>query len=196
MPRGRRRGSPDTRSDILDAARREFADFGYRGATIRAIAARASVDPSLVLHYFESKEQLFAQSLDVPFSPAAVMRTVFESGTEEVGVRLVTAVLSTWDAAGNTDQLTAAFRSATGSGPVHDLVREFVHAAILGSLLGLVDDDQPELRAGLIAAQLSGLLVGRYLLELEPLVEADPDVLASAIGPAIDRYAFGQLTRA
>jgi DNA-binding transcriptional regulator YbjK len=69
-PAGRRAGSPDTRAEILAAAREIFAESGYDRATIRQIAARAGVDPALVHHYFGTKDQLFSQSISLPFSPA------------------------------------------------------------------------------------------------------------------------------
>ncbi len=147
MPRGRRKGNPDTRSDILDAARAEFGAKGYEGATIRAIAARAGVDPSLVMHYHGSKESLFAACLDVPVSPAEMMRTVFDATDGPVGVTLVTTMLTIWDSSGATDTFVGVLRSATGSGPVHDLVREFIHATILQSLTDVLDGPDAALRA-------------------------------------------------
>jgi AcrR family transcriptional regulator len=47
---GRRPGKQDTREVILAAAREVFADRGYDGASIRAIATGAGVDPALVHH--------------------------------------------------------------------------------------------------------------------------------------------------
>lgn len=188
MARGRRRGNPDTKAQILDAARAEFAERGYERATIRGIAASAGVDPALVMHYFGSKEQLFAAGLDVPVSPAVVMRSVFESADGPVGEALITTMLTIWDHQGDTNQFVAVLRSATGEGPVHDLVREFVHVSILEALTDLIDGPDAELRAGLVASQLVGLLVGRYLLELPPLVDAPIEELAANVGPVIDGY--------
>jgi AcrR family transcriptional regulator len=64
--RGRRRGHPDTRQEILAAARDEFGKHGYDGTTIRGVAAEAGVNAALVLHFFGSKEQLFTAALDLP----------------------------------------------------------------------------------------------------------------------------------
>ena len=41
--RGRRPGAPDTRAEVLAAARASFAEKGFRGTTIRAVAASAGV---------------------------------------------------------------------------------------------------------------------------------------------------------
>lgn len=188
MARGRRKGNPDTRAEILAASRAEFAEKGYERATIRAIATRADVDPALVMHYFGSKEQLFAAGLEVPFSPATVLRSVFASTDGPVGEALVTAILTAWDEPGAAGPFLGVLRSATGEGPVHDLVREFLHATILESLTDLIDGPDAELRAGLAGSQMIGLLVGRYLVELEPLVDAPIPELAERVGPVIDSY--------
>ena len=66
---GRRPGNQDTRSSILEAARRTFAEKGFDKASIRAIAAGAEVDPALVHHYFGTKEKLFLASMNAPINP-------------------------------------------------------------------------------------------------------------------------------
>ena len=64
--RGRRPGGADTRAELLDAARAEFAERGYDGATVRVIADRAGVDPAMVNHWFGGKEALFTAALRHP----------------------------------------------------------------------------------------------------------------------------------
>lgn len=188
MVKGRRPGKPDTKEEILTAARVEFARSGYEGATVRSIAAAASVDPSLVLHYFGSKEQLFAAGLDLPLNPATMVRAVFDEGGSEVGERLVATMLTVWDDEPGS-QLLAALRSATAEGPVHDTVREFLHTSVLAAIGDALHGPDAELRAGLIASQIVGLIVGRYVLRFPVLVEASTPELAARIGPTIDRYA-------
>ncbi len=188
MTRGRRPGKPDTKAEILAAARSEFAETGYDGATIRSIAARATVDPALVMHYFGSKEQLFAASLELPVNPATMMRSVFEETEGDVGATLVRTMISVWDTDVGSSQLIAALRSATSVGPMHDTVREFIHRSIVQGLAAEISGPEADLRASLAASQLVGLLVGRYMLALPALEEASVEELASAIGPIIDRY--------
>lgn len=48
-----------TRDRILQGALRAFADGGYRGTTVPAIAAEAGVSVGLIYRYFESKAELF-----------------------------------------------------------------------------------------------------------------------------------------
>ena len=58
LPREERRRR--TEATILEAARELFAEAGFERATIRAVAARAGVDPALVMQYYGNKEGLFA----------------------------------------------------------------------------------------------------------------------------------------
>src|SRR5436309_1453926 len=55
-----------SREDILRAARKLFAERGYQGATVRAIAAEAGVDAALVVHFFGTKATLLGPAPDAP----------------------------------------------------------------------------------------------------------------------------------
>ncbi len=71
MPRtGRRPGRSGSREKILVAARSHFAREGHEGATIRAIAHTARVDPRLVMHFFGSKHDMFVAAMQLPFDPS------------------------------------------------------------------------------------------------------------------------------
>jgi AcrR family transcriptional regulator len=64
MATKRPRNAIQTRADILAAARRRFGAEGYERTTLRAIAADVGVDAALVIHYFGSKQDLFAEAAD------------------------------------------------------------------------------------------------------------------------------------
>ena len=57
-PGGRRPGKLSARDDIIRAARETFAEEGYDGTSLRAVARAAGVDAALIHHYFEGKEAL------------------------------------------------------------------------------------------------------------------------------------------
>src|SRR5437763_8418464 len=97
--RGRRPAGQDTRTALIEAARAVFAENGYDGATVRAIATRAGVDAAMVNHWFGSKEGLFAQAvLDLPFNPDDVLETLLEGDVDQLGERIVRRFLTLWDA--------------------------------------------------------------------------------------------------
>jgi AcrR family transcriptional regulator len=53
-----------TRAALLRAAGRVFAEHGFHGATLEAVAAGAGVSKGALFHYFPSKEQLFLALLE------------------------------------------------------------------------------------------------------------------------------------
>jgi AcrR family transcriptional regulator len=63
-PRRRFRNADESRERILSAAVEVFAEGGYRGASIGAIATRAGISQSGLLHHFPTKEVLLAAVVD------------------------------------------------------------------------------------------------------------------------------------
>jgi len=188
MPRtGRRPGIGGTRDKILAAARARFGEEGYDGATIRGIASAAGVDPAMVPHYFGSKEGVFLAAVEFPVDPAVFIPRLLEPGLDGLGERLVSFFLETWDSpAGGS--LLALIRSVVSSDLAADLMREFVTREVLGRLAVAIKLDHPQLRAGLVATQLVGLAMLRYVIKVESLAGASRGELARWIGPSVQRY--------
>jgi AcrR family transcriptional regulator len=198
---GRRAGDSGTREAILAAAREQFAEHGYDGATIRAIAAVAGVDPALVHHFYGSKERLFAAAMQLPVVPSEIITAALaESGRgpgESVGEHLVRSALAVWESAEPRGAFVALLRSALTSEQAAIMLREFLAEAILGPVASVAGGGDPEttpFRAALIAAHMVGLALTRYVLRFEPVAAATPDELAAAVGPAIDRYLAGDIS--
>ena len=188
MPRtGRRPGVTDTRDRILAAARRHFAEAGWDGTTIRAIAAAAAVDPALVMHYFGSKEGVFRAAIEFPLDPAAVVPRLLAPGLDGLGERMVRFFVDVWDSPDGRP-LLGVIRSAVASEPAAQLLREFISREVLGRVAAALEVDQPRLRASLAGSQLVGLAMMRYVVKLEPIATADPDTLAGWAGPTLQRY--------
>jgi len=57
----------DNRSRLLQAATDAFAEYGYEGASLRAIADNAGVSFQLIAYYFGSKEELWIATVDFLF---------------------------------------------------------------------------------------------------------------------------------
>ena len=192
---GRRPGNPDTREAILDAARKAFAERGYDAASIRQIATSAGVDPALVHHYFGTKEQLFLASVQVPIDPREMIPQVVAGGLDGIGERLVRTFVGVWDSPRGATA-AALLRSAVTNEWSARMLREFIITQILRRAVKQLDLDAPEgpLRASLVASQLLGLAMARYILKVEPLASATADQLARAVGPTIQRYIAGDIS--
>lgn len=191
---GRRPGNPDTREAILAAAREVFAERGFDKGSIRAIATGAKVDPALIHHYFGTKDKLFLASMNSPIDPATLIPQALQGPPGEAGERLVRLVLSVWDSPAGAAAV-ALLRSAMSNDWTARLMREFVVTQVLRRAVAELSIDPAEapMRAALVASQIGGLAVTRYILKVEPLASAPPGVLVAAIGPTVQRYLFGDL---
>ena len=188
MPRtGRRPGAGGTREKIVAAARSNFSEAGYEGATIRGIAAGAAVDPALVLHYFGSKEGVFKAAVHFPVDPSEFLPRLLASGLDGLGERLVRFFLQTWDSPKGSPML-GLLRSVVSNEIAASLLRDFVTREVLGPLAAALKLDHPQLRASLAASQLIGMAMLRYVVKLEPLASASHDEVASWLGPSVQRF--------
>lgn len=191
---GRRPGNPDTREAILAAAREAFAERGFDAASIRAIATSAGVDPALVHHYFGTKDRLFLASLNAPIDPGELLPQVLAGGPDQVGERLVRLFLRVWDSPAGAAG-AALMRSAVSNEWTARMLREFMVTQILRRAMQGLDMDPKEapLRASLVASQISGLAMIRYVIKVEPLASASPDEVVAAVAPTIQRYVTGDI---
>lgn len=193
----------------MKAARGRFADHGYDGATIRAIAADAGVDPALVHHFYGSKERLFAAAMRLPVIPSEVLTAALAPEARAPGMSLgehmVRTALGVWEDTAVFPAFLGLLRSAVTSEKAAAMLREFLVDSILrpiaraaaaagpagsGDHAGAAD---AEYRAGMAATQMLGLALARYVLALPAVAGASPDDLAAAIGPTLDRYLTGEM---
>jgi AcrR family transcriptional regulator len=196
MPRtGRRPGRSGTRAKILDAARLHFARRGYDHASIRAIAGAARVDSKLVQHFYGSKRDLFGAAMGLPIDPAKVIPALLAPGVDGLGERLVRTFIGVWDSPEGR-HLVGLLRSVVGNRDASAMMREYFAHEIVGTLVASLDMGEPRRRAGLVASQLFGLALVRYVVKLQPIVSASPDDLARWVGPNIQRYFTGPLREA
>jgi AcrR family transcriptional regulator len=192
---GRRKGTPDTRDAILDAARAIFAEKGFDGASIRAIATAAGCDPALVHHYFGTKDELFLATVGAPVDPAKMIPAVLEGDPGAVGERLVRMFLSVWGDPVSGPALLAVVRSALAHDWSARMLREFLTSQILRRIVAKVDvpADEAPIRAALVASQMIGIGIARHIIRIEPIASADPEELVAMVGPTIQRYLTGAL---
>jgi AcrR family transcriptional regulator len=175
--------SEGTRRAILGAARAIFAARGYEQTTIRAVASQAGVDASMVMRYFGSKAGLFTAAvtmgLEVPD-----LRSAPASRRGEVLTRYF---VSRWEDPLRGDELIAMLRTAVTSETVAGQLQAVVGHLATEPIAALGDDRAAE-RGTLIAAQLLGLALCRYILRFEPLASLSPDEVVAAIAPSVQRY--------
>jgi len=177
---GMRRSSAETKAVILAAARERFAESGFERATIRAIAADANIDPSMVMRYFGNKDQLFAAAADFDLDFPDL------SGVEadQLGAALVAHFMNRWE---RDDALIVLLRSSTTNAEAAQRMQQIFGAQLMPEI-AKVNAAEPARSAGLIATQMLGLALCRYVLKLPPVVAMSRDEVVSWLGPTCQRY--------
>lgn len=185
---GRRPGTGDTRGEILEAARHQFAEKGYDGASVRGIARAASVDPALVHHFFGSKEQVFVAAMALPIDPGEIVPDVLAGDPALLGERFARAFLGLWSDPEFREPMLALLRSATTGERAAAMLREFVGAAMLGRLAQNLDAPDVALRISTAAAQMVGVAMLRYVIKIPALVTATDEEIVALVAPTLQRY--------
>ncbi len=187
---GRPADGGDRRTAILDAAREQFAEKGYDGASVRGIARLAEVDPALVHHYFGSKERVFVAAMELPFDPAERLPQVLAGDPAGLGERMVRLFLGIWADPQFRAPMLGLVRSAFTGEQGATMLREFVGSALLGRVAQAGGVADP-LRVQAAAAQLVGLVILRYVVRIEPLASATDEELVALVAPTVQRHLVG-----
>ncbi|OBK74933.1 TetR family transcriptional regulator [Mycobacterium sp. 1274761.0] len=175
-----RRSAAETKAVILAAAKERFARSGFERATIRAIAAEANIDPSMVMRYFGSKDQLFAAAADFDLQ----IPNLADVDRDDVGARLVDYFVDRWE---RDEALVVLLRSSTSNADAAERMRE-IFTGQLVPVVARINPEQPERRASLVATQMLGLALCRYVLRLPPIVEMSHEEIVTWLGPTVQRY--------
>jgi len=192
--RGRRPlGSPDARQAVLDAARELFAERGFERTTMRAVAARAGVDPALIYHYFGDKDGLLFAALQPPEDAATVFAGLAGAAAGRTGEELVRRLIGLWEERPEIrEQMAAILRTGLSHDRAGRLLRDILSSFILAGLGDFLAGDRRELRAALIGSHIGGLMLARYILEVPGVAAATPEDLVQAVGPVIQHYLTGR----
>jgi AcrR family transcriptional regulator len=190
---GRPAGSSDNRDRILASARELFARYGIDRTSIRAVAAGAGVDAALVHHYFGTKQQLFAAAIQLPIDPMTVLVPMRETPVEELGLRLPSVLLPIWDSEMGAG-LIATLRSLLAGAEV-SLARSFLQEVVVAEVGSRVDTPPGtgKIRAQFVASQLMGVVMARYIVQIEPFASLPAEQIAKTIAPNLQRYLTGDL---
>jgi AcrR family transcriptional regulator len=185
---GRRPGWPQTREDILLAARRSFGARGYDATSLRSIARQADVDPALLVHYFGTKDELFVACLEVTMRPMSIFEGLAAVSIPEAAQLIVRRYLLMLAEEQTRDVVLGLVRSAVSSERAATMLREFVSRAMLSSLSPLIDRPDRQLRATLLVAQLIGIAMLRHVVKADAVASASDEDLVSRVAPVIEAY--------
>lgn len=190
MPGGSK--SERTKLRIQQAAAKLFASRSFETVSTRAIAKEAGVDAALIHHYFGSKEGLFQAVLNAAIRPEQLEALVVSESPDDWGRQLVRAADKVWTSPAAPALKAVVRRVLVGH---EGVLREFVTRSLFNRFLSHIKGPEPErrLRASLIGSQMSGLVIARHIVGIEPLASLSTDEVADLIGPVLQHYITGSL---
>ena len=181
--------SQRTRAAILKAAQELFARQGYERTTVRDIAARAAIDPAMVMRYFGSKEGLFASATAFDLRLPDLTRVE----RADWGTTLMLHFIDMWEGPPGNGSLVILLRASASNDDAADQTRRIFLGQVVPMLAQVTPPAELPIRAGLVASQILGLAFGRYVLKVPPLVALQPAEIVALIGPTLQRYILGEL---
>jgi AcrR family transcriptional regulator len=173
---------------ILAAARASFAEHGYAGTTVRAVARVADVDPALVYHYYGSKENLLDAATTPPQSFLDQIAIAWQASPAGLGEHLVRQMLRNWRNPEHEPVLRAVMQIAGNVPATRDKLCHIIERSMMGPSAQALSEEERMLRSSLIAGQLMGLAFMRFIWKIEPLASMDDDGIVIAVAPTIQRY--------
>src|SRR3984957_9759807 len=180
---------------ILREARASFAEHGYAGTSVRAVARAADVDPALVYHYYASKEGLLDAATTPPQSFLDQIVAAWKTPQGELGEQLVRRMLRNWEDPDHGPVLRAILQIAGNEPATAEKLRFIIERSMMGPSAQALDESERLARSSLIASQLMGLAFMRYVWKIEPIATMPEDDLVTAIAPTIQRYLEGDTGR-
>jgi AcrR family transcriptional regulator len=176
----RARQRSETKARIAEAATTRFAMLGFDRTSIRDVAADAGVDPKLVMHYFGSKDGLYALAVQ----PSA------DSQAEPVGDDAVEAALASLMAKiGDPEQRTIAQMRSMLTHPDSSQAAQEAFESQASALAGSMDGNDAELRASLMLAANLGVAMARQILGVSSLAEASVADISAVLRRAYEEVA-------
>jgi len=165
-----------TEARILAAAGQMFAELGYDRTTIRAVAKAAGVDAGLVMHYFGSKDELFARAARLPADelPAGTTEQMLDALLDSLAKRLH----------GEPVASLAVLRSMLTNADAAERYRAAGEPQ-LSQITAAIPAPDAELRASLLSAIVHGVIIERYLLRLGRLADVPPDEIVDLLRPCL-----------
>ena len=192
-----RRGPSEDRGVVMDrivhVARASFAENGWAGTSLRAVARDAGVDARLIAYYFTDKSALLEACLQPPPGYLEGIAAVLRTPLRRRGPALVRNLLAAWNNPPTAIVLRSIILTAAHEPVALERLQLVFRNSMIGAVAASLDDDERLVRGGLVASQLVGLSMTRYVWRLEPIRRLPDEDVISLIGPTIQRYLTGRL---
>lgn len=184
LPRRTSTRSPEeTKARILDAAQIAFADKGYARAVVRDIAEIAEVAPSLIMHYFGTKEALF----DAAFAKALDMTAILSPAPGDFGAHAVSLLSESHT---DTVRSSAMLAQSVGDPQARETMVRLLEERVIKPTADFLASPRAYPRAQLIAMLTLGFTAFRILVPIgAPGSEEDEKFVRDWMRDALQRLA-------
>ncbi len=183
--RGRRAGRPQTRAQILDVARARFLAEGYQAVTMRAVATEAGVDAALISYFFGSKKGLFGATLALSANPPEILLGALPGDPAALPERLLRALVRAWDDPEHGQPLRVMVSAAIAEPEVARLLKEVIEREMIDLIAEHLAGADARYRAAALVTQLAGIVLTRYVLQLEPIATMTVDEIVHHLAPGL-----------
>lgn len=180
---GRRPGSDSTREAVLSAARKSFASKGFRATTVRSVAADAGVSPSMIHHFFATKDALFLAAIRMPIDPEVILAKVLSGPRDQLPERMVRTFVTTWQDPVTGPAMRSVVRAAVADEEQAAGLRAFAEHVMLPRATKALA--LPAIRVTAAISLLLGYALAGQLIGIEPLASATVDDLVALLTPAV-----------
>lgn len=203
--RRQRRGRPGraktsaTRENILEAACRAFSTSSFDKVTMRGIARDAGCDQNLLYYYFGNKDDLFSRSVERIISSNQLTvdfgldKQIHKAPSRISGAEFMNHLFRFLEHSPSGETYIRIVRNAAGNDHVLRLLVSTISQQLAKAHPGPADIDHKDERMMLIASQIFGIVVLRYVFRLEPLSSAPTREVEQAVAPVIDHYLYGEI---
>lgn len=166
-----------------------FMEVGYARASLRMIAQLAGVSHSLVNYHFGSKQGLFGEVMSLTLMPSQVLGEALRQRPGETPAmlarRFVGTVVTAWDDAHFSDPFVAMLREAMAEESMRSNVAEFMEREVLAVVATRIGGPDATVRAAGVGMCIAGLVMGRYLLRVGPLVALSKEEIVRVLAPMV-----------
>lgn len=180
-----RSGAAGTSAAILAAARSRFLSQGYRGTTLRAVAADACVDSALISYYFGSKQGLFGACMSLSLTPSVMLARALDGDPATMPQRLLAGIMAAWDHPQSGDPLAALITGALHDPEIMRLLEEWAERELIGRIAEYLGGRRATERATAIITVVTGLIFSRYLLRLGSATAMSASQVIGQLSPMI-----------
>lgn len=185
---GRRPGGEDTRAKIVTAAQTQFAAEGYGHASLRQIGSLAEVDPALIIHYFGTKQRLFAEAMLPLFEGPKLLPAALEGSKNGIGLRLAELFVKMTSQPSAQKLMLGLFRSASSEERAAEMIRSFIQTGIIDRVEKFLPGPNKKLQANILGGQMVGIFITRYVLKVEPIANVTAEELIAYLAPRLQAH--------